>query len=243
MLSSIGGHHEGHYRQRKDGRRECKFTLPAATQERLRQEPPEVRVEMEETLAKPRRESISRASTRPPLTSRRLDDRDAAGDASLLHLQELRFIHRQSHLAWPRRHDARRLHRAGRAALPQRPQPQRPGVTLQVGNGAIGGNCEARADRTLTPQRAVHPRHPTRRTRASSPLGVRRAQRGRPRLTTPAEAQRDAGSPLRRSATADGRHKDDRLGNLFAAAINTGMRQGELEGVWKGGRLGVRPSR
>src|SRR6476620_7087732 len=47
------GHHEGHYRQRKNGLWECQFTLPDGKVKSVYgKSRPEVRLKMEETLGK-----------------------------------------------------------------------------------------------------------------------------------------------------------------------------------------------
>lgn len=107
-----------------------------------------------------------------------------------------------------RGHHPWRTHCPGRAALPERLHHSRP----------------------FAPYRAIHPGHPTRRTRSGIGLGF--VERN---VATLASPPRQKPRQIETLSADDAyllmKHtRDDRLGNLLATALYTGMRQGEVLG-------------
>jgi integrase len=234
------GHHEGHYRQRKNGLWECQFTLPNGKVKSVYgKSRPEVRTKMEDALGKAKKginlkgerqtlahyldvwmtetqqaklrpstylsyESYIRNHIVPALGA------IALGDLTAQDVQ--RFLNDLSRK--PRKLKVKRASAANRTTATSAP-------------GKDGAGPPALTPRTVAYIRAIL------RAALNQALRWGYVERNVAALATPPrqkpkEVEALTADQAQRLIDATG---DDRLGNLFAAALYTGMRQAELLGL------------
>ena len=165
------GHHEGHFRLRKDGRWECQFTLPNGKRKSVYgKSRPDVRAKMEEVLGKAKK-GIDLKGERQTLAHFLTTWMEETQQP------KLRPSTIKSYQCYIRLHIVPAL---GDTTLGD--------LTAQDVQRFLNGRIEGGP---LTAHCAVHPGDPPRRPRSGAALGLRRAQRRRAGLTAPAEAEAD----------------------------------------------------
>jgi integrase len=205
------GHHEGHYRLRRDGRWECQFTLPSGKVKSVYGKTrPEVRAKMEEALGKAKkgidlkgeRQTLAHFLTtwmeetqKPKLRPSTIKSYDSY---IRLHIVPALGV---TSLAELTAQDVQRfLNACSRAGLsPRSVQYIRAILRAALAQALRWGYVERNVAALATP-----PRQQAKEVEALSADNAQRLM----------------------NAT-----RDDRLGNLFATALYTGMRQGELLGL------------
>jgi integrase len=232
------GHHEGSYRLRKDGRWECQFTLPDGKRKSVYgKSRPDVRAKMEEAVGKAKkgidlkgeRQTLAQflsawmtetqAPKLRPSTVKSYESyirthiNPALGDITLADLTALdvqRFLNGLTRKRKPK----------------AKPAPGKPSEAAQMGS-AKKDNPPALTPRTVQYIRAI--------LRAALGQAVRwgYVERNVAALATP---PRQAPKQAQSLTDDQAQHliastADDRLGTLFATALYTGMRQGELLGL------------
>ncbi len=191
------GHHEGHYRQRKDGLWECQFTLPNGKVKSVYGKTrPTVRAKMEDALDKARK-GIDPKGERQTLTQF-LTVWLAETQRPKLRPSTIKSYESYigNHIV-PALGDTmlRDLTRPGRAAVSQWVYAQ-----TQAAQGQDDQRRHSRLGQALASRCAVHTRHSPRRTGSGTALGLRRAQRGIPHLPTAPGTETSPGTDRRASA-------------------------------------------
>jgi integrase len=205
------GHHEGHYRLRKDGRWECQFTLPDGKVKSIYGKTrPEVRVKMEEALGKAKkgidlkgeRQSLAAylESWFTDVVKQKNRPRTIASYRSNLDLHILLALgHFTLRDLTPQDVQAFLNDRSKTGLSPRSVQYLRAILRAALAQAMRWGYVERNVAALATP--------PRQRPKDIAALTADEAQR-------------------LMDVT-----RDDRLGNLFATALYTGMRQGELHGL------------
>jgi integrase len=205
------GHHEGHYRQRKDGRWECMFTLPNGTRKSVYGKTrPDVRAKMEEALNKARK-GIDLKGERQTLAHFLTTWMDETQKP------KLRPSTIKSYDSYIRLHIVPLL---GDTPLGE--------LTAQDVQRFLNGRTKA----GLSPRSVQYIRAILRAALAQAMRWgyVERnvAALASPPRQKPKQIATLTADEARRLMAAT---RDDRLGALFATALYTGMRQGELLGL------------
>jgi integrase len=205
------GHHEGHFRLRKDGRWEWQFTLPNGKSKSVYAKTrPEVRVKMEEALGSARKGldlKAERQTLRAFLESwfadvvvRKNRPRTIASYRSNLNLHILPALgHITLRDLTPQDVQTFLNARSKTGLSPRSVQYQRAILRAALAQALRWGYVERNAAALATPPRQK-----------------------------PKEIEALSAGDAQRLIDAT---RDDRLGNLFATALYTGMRQGELLGL------------
>lgn len=205
------GHHEGHYRQRKDGRWECQFTLPNGTRKSVYgKSRPDVRAKMEEALGKARK-GIDLKGERQTLAhflSLWMDE---------VSRPKLRPSTIKSYESYIRLHITPAL---GHLTLAE--------LTAQDVQRFLNASSKAGlSPRTVQYMRAIL------RAALAQALRWGYVERNVAALATPPrqKPKQVAALSAEHAARLIDATREDRLGNLFATALYTGLRQGELLGL------------